>query len=181
MRIFKLPRHAKRRLRRDQCFLVATALVTVVAFFAALNWPRLEVRPEALRPAAALATKTAPAPGGASFQCDVAVVNDGDTLRCRDGVRIRLHAVAAREADETCAPGHPCPAATGASATALLNRLAAGKTLTCQPTGRSYKRVTAICRTADGEEINCAMVRSGTTLIWDRFNRQHPLCGAVDD
>ncbi len=127
------------------------------------------------RPAAALATTSATR--AAEFECEVTLVNDGDTLRCKDGMKVRLHAVAAREADETCSPGHPCPAASGASATTLLNRLVAGKTLTCEPIGQSYKRVTAICRTSDGEEINCAMVRSGTTLIWDRFDRQHPICG----
>jgi endonuclease YncB( thermonuclease family) len=148
------------------------ALVAVAAFFVVLNRPLSDIQRAAPHTAAALA----PAIGGDAFLCDVAFVNDGDTLRCKDGVKVRLHAVAAREADETCSPGHPCPAASGASATTLLNRLAAGKRLICEPTGRSYKRVTAICRTEDGEEINCAMVRSGTTLIWDRFDRQRPLC-----
>lgn len=174
MKIPKSPRRTKRRSRQDLSFLTAIALVVVVAFFATLSWPRLDVRPDAPRAAAALATT--PANGGASFDCDVAYVNDGDTLGCKDGVKVRLHAVAAREADETCSPGHPCPAASGASATALLNRLAAGKTLTCEPTGRSYNRVTAICRTSDGDEINCAMVRSGTTLIWEKFDRRTPIC-----
>ncbi len=171
-------RRVKRRPRRDRRFLVATGLIAAVAFFATLSWPRPDVRPQAPQPVAALAlaSPTTSATGAAAFLCEVAHVNDGDTLRCKDGVKVRLHAVAAREADETCSPGHPCPAASGASATAVLNRLAAGKTLTCEPTGRSYKRVTAICRTADGEEIKCAMVRSGTTLIWDRFDRQRPLC-----
>jgi endonuclease YncB( thermonuclease family) len=174
MRISRSPRPAKGRPRPDRRFQLATALVVVVAFFATLGWPRPDVRPEAAHPVAALATT--PATGGAAFECDVAYVNDGDTLGCTDGTKVRLHAVAAREADETCAPGHPCPSATGASATALLNRLATGKTLTCEPTGQSYKRVTAICRTADGEEINCAMVRSGTTLIWETFDRRTPIC-----
>jgi endonuclease YncB( thermonuclease family) len=149
-------------------------LIAVVAFLAILSWPLTDVSLQAARPV--VATTPTPTTRGPFFQCDVVHVNDGDTLRCKDGVKIRLHAVAAREADETCSPGHPCPAASGASATAVLNRLAAGKTLTCEPTGRSYKRITAICRTADGDEINCAMIRSGTTLIWDKFDRQHPLC-----
>ena len=57
-------------------------------------------------------------PSEAELSCDVAYVHDGDSLRCQDGARIRLHAVAARETDETCSPGHPCPAASGAAATA---------------------------------------------------------------
>ncbi|MNQ41129.1 hypothetical protein D3C85_547980 [compost metagenome] len=165
-------RHADPR-RRGWRTLALTTLLGAVAVLAALNWLMANATGPTSPPAAALP----PASPEGSFLCDVAYVNDGDTLRCKDGTKVRLHAVAAREADETCSPGHPCPTASGASATALLNRLAAGKRLTCEPTGRSYKRITAICRTGDGEEINCAMVRSRTTLIWDRFDRQRPLCG----
>ena len=153
---------------------MATALVAIVAFLATLSWPQPDAPPQAPSPAAALARM--PATSAALFECEVALVNDGDTLRCRDGVKVRLHAIAAREADETCSPGHPCPEASGASATALLSRLAADKTLTCEPTGRSYDRITAICRTPDGEEINCAMVRGGVTLIWEKFDRRTPIC-----
>jgi endonuclease YncB( thermonuclease family) len=106
----------------------------------------------------------------------VVFINDGDTLRCEDGTRIRLHAVSARERDGSCSPGHPCPSATAGAATAQLSRLAGGKTIRCEPTGHSYNRVTAICWTPEGEEINCAMVRSGVALLWDRFNRQMALC-----
>ena len=157
--------------RRGRRTLALTMLIGAAAL-AALNWSAADTAAPSSPPASARLS----APPESGFLCDVAYVNDGDTLGCKDGTKVRLHAVAAREADETCSPGHPCPAASGASATALLNRLAAGKTLTCEPTGRSYKRITAICRTSDGEEINCAMVRSGTTLVWDRFNRQRPLC-----
>lgn len=181
MRRFR-PSRPSRTRRRDRRFLGVTALVAVAAFVATLNWPQAEglLNPPAPSPSLPLRPATASpsmAPtAGAAFQCVVDHVNDGDTLRCRDGIRVRLHAVAAREADETCSPGHPCPAASGASATAALNRLAAGKILTCDPVGRSYKRITAICSTPEGEEINCAMIRSGTTLIWDKFDRRHPIC-----
>jgi len=158
-----------------------TALVAVAAFVATLNWPQAEglLNPPAPSPSLPFVCDGFAfngADAGAAFQCVVDHVNDGDTLRCRDGVRVRLHAVAAREADGTCSPGHPCPAASGASATAALNRLAAGKILTCDPVGRNYKRITAICSTPEGEEINCAMIRSGTTLIWEKFDRPHPIC-----
>lgn len=112
-----------------------------------------------------------------NFQCHVRSITDGDTLRCVDGTRIRLHAVAARESDETCSPGHPCPAASAASATAKLTELAAGQTLQCQATGTSYNRITAICRNQANVEINCAMVRSGTAVIWPKFDEQHHICG----
>ncbi|MFN3627287.1 MAG: thermonuclease family protein [Parvibaculum sp.] len=112
------------------------------------------------------------------FACQVAYVNDGDTLRCKDGTRIRLHAVAAREFDETCSPGHPCPTASAAAAKAELERLVTGSTISCRRVGRSYNRVTAICWTPRNVEVNCAMIRSGTTVVWERFNRQEPICAA---
>ncbi len=110
------------------------------------------------------------------FSCRVTSITDGDTLRCSDGVRIRLHAIAAREMDETCPTGHPCPDASGASAHAELQSLASGKSLSCSQTGQSYDRVTAICWTPENQEINCAMVRSGKAVVWDRFNREEPIC-----
>lgn len=110
------------------------------------------------------------------FTCNVSSITDGDTLRCSDGTRIRLHAVAARESDETCKVGHPCPSASGASATAKLTELASGQTLQCEQTGTSYGRLTAVCWNEANTEINCAMVQSGTTLIWPKFNEQRPIC-----
>lgn len=110
------------------------------------------------------------------FLCNVSRITDGDTLRCADGTRVRLHAVAARESDETCKPGHPCPSASAASATAMLSSLASGQTLQCEQTGTSYGRVTAVCWNQQNTEINCAMVNSGTTLVWPKFNQQRPIC-----
>lgn len=148
--------------------------VAVVAFCITYAWPRSAPRP-LVSPQVGAAAASAPSE---TFSCVVAYVNDGDTLRCQDGTRIRLHAVAARESDESCSPGHPCPAASAAAATRELRRLTSGRTIICEPTGRSGNRITAICSTPAGVEVNCAMVRSGTTLIWDRFNRERPLCRA---
>lgn len=110
------------------------------------------------------------------LSCRVASITDGDTLRCADGIRIRLHAVAARESDGTCSSGHPCPAASAQRARDTLRDLAAGQTLRCIKTGTSYNRVTAICDNEAGVEINCAMVQSGAALKWGRFDRQRPIC-----
>jgi len=113
---------------------------------------------------------------GDRFFCQVASVTDGDTLRCADGTRVRLHAVAARESDESCSPGHPCPSASGAAATVTLRELAGGQGLQCMRTGTSYNRVTAICSNEAGVEINCAMVQSGTAVIWARYNSRRSIC-----
>jgi len=126
---------------------------------------------------------TAPGPAeigavanGGTFACTVASVSDGDTLRCADGTRVRLSAIAARESDGSCRPGHPCPSATAAAAKAALERLALGQTLSCEANGSSYDRVTAWCRNAAGTQLNCAMVEGGYAARWKRFDPEGQLC-----
>lgn len=157
---------SSRRRKSDWEFYRCGGLLVVAVFVFFVLWP-------SKNPATALAVSSSRT---SSFQCKVASITDGDTLRCQDGARVRLHAVAARESDETCSPGHPCPSASAALATAKLSELAGGQTLQCQPTGTSYNRVTAICRNQSDVEINCAMVQSGTTLVWPRFNEQRAIC-----
>jgi len=114
----------------------------------------------------------------ADFRCRVERVTDGDTLRCADGTRVRLHAISARETNETCSEGHPCPTATAAASTAALRKLVQNKTLDCQTTGQSYNRITAICWTPNRTEVNCAMIESGNAALWPRFHRDTPICRA---
>lgn len=152
------------RKRSEARFIATVALVAVAAFGGTMLWPRSA---DLRSPQGATA--------GYDFACDVAHVNDGDTLRCQDGTRVRLHAIAARETDGSCSPGHPCPTASAETSTAALTRLA-GDRITCIRTGQSYARVTAICHNTSGVEINCAMVQSGAALVWDRFNRQRAIC-----
>lgn len=141
-----------------------TAGLCMAAFAAVFSWPSNPT------------TTEEPFQSYGGFECRVSSITDGDTLRCSGGTRIRLHAAAAREKDETCRPGHPCPMASGASATARLTELAAGQTLRCEQTGETYGRVAAICRNEANVEINCAMVESGTTLIWPKYDRQRRIC-----
>lgn len=182
----KVRRPAKRTAREAPwVFPAIVATLMAACFSTAFFWS--DLRPAFATATQRLTTKSLETafqlsrPGAAgsrrlSFTCEVSDVHDGDTLRCADGARVRLHAVAARELDGTCSPGHPCPAASAESARAALQQLAARQTIQCSPIGRSYGRVTAICRTNTGLEINCAMVRSGTTLVWERFNRQAQIC-----
>lgn len=122
-------------------------------------------------------------PTGNMFTCTAKKVHDGDgpiwcSERGADGkpIKIRLQAIAAREIDETCSPGHPCPNASGAAAQQALEKLALGQSLRCEATGTSYSRVTAWCWREDGVELNCAMVESGTALRWAKYDRQRRLC-----
>lgn len=173
-RLKTIPSNPKPMRRGRWSFWLLTGFVAVFSFYIALTWPgplRLLNANLGVENASSL-----PVRGG--LTCDVAYINDGDTLRCRDGTRIRLHAVAARESDESCAPGHPCPSASAAEATAVLTRLASGRTIHCERTGQSYNRITAICWTPEGVEINCELIRSGVAVVWDRYNRERPLCRA---
>ena len=168
-------KRSRRRSWRDLRFAGMTLLVAAAAFHLTLKWTA-PAPAASEKPGFSPSTGSTAQVGRGELVCEVAYITDGDTLRCQDGTRIRLHAVAARESDGSCSPGHPCPAASAASATAELRRLAAYKTLRCEATGRSYNRVTAICWAPSGLEINCAMVRSGTALIWEEFDRRSPLC-----
>lgn len=163
--VLRFSRWPRGRSKRSNAkFVGAVFLIAGVVLFATLMWPR----------SADLVSAQASGPAY-DFACDVAYVNDGDTLRCQDGTRVRLHAIAARETDGSCSPGHPCPTASASMSRAALTELA-GRRITCIQTGTSYERVTAICRNTSGVEINCAMVQTGAALIWDRFNRQEPIC-----
>lgn len=170
------PVRQKRRRAHPWRFAVVVFGVAAAAFLTVFYWP-LGDELQRLVPKLERMLDARPEPAAINrFACHVAYVNDGDTLRCVDGTRIRLHAVAARESNETCSPGHPCPTATAASATAELRRLAANRTISCERIGQSFNRVTAICWTPAQVEINCAMIRSGTTVVWERFNRQRGIC-----
>ena len=113
--------------------------------------------------------------GGERFTCTVASITDGDTFRCeqRDlrgrSIRVRLSGVAARESDGSCSLGHPCPNASADAATAELRGLALGWSLSCRKVGATYGRVAAFCKRADGVDLSCAMVASGTALKWQRY------------
>ena len=117
---------------------------------------------------------------------------DGDgPLWCKEGPRVRLAGVAAREMGETCLPHHPCPSASATSArdhlVDLVGRptgtspeghiLVEGAPLKCHSVGSAKgSRTGAWCETASGVDLNCAMVESGTTLKWDRYWGDHR-CG----
>jgi endonuclease YncB( thermonuclease family) len=57
-----------------------------------------------------VATAVAVLPSGKHFPCTPTHVWDGDgPIWCAEGPRVRLAGIAAREMDETCKSGHPCP------------------------------------------------------------------------
>lgn len=142
-----------------------TVLLCTLVFVLILRWPVAEAN--------AGASKV-----GSRFSCRVTGVHDGDgPIYCAGGPKIRLTAVAARETDGSCSPGHPCPKASAEAATRALDKLTRGQVLNCEKTGTSYSRVTAWCWRSDGVEINCALVRGGTAAYWPKYDRARRMCG----
>lgn len=128
-------------------------------------------------------------PKGKFFTCTPIAVWDGDgPIWCSEGPRIRLSGIAAREMDETCSAGHPCPTITGLKARDKLVRLLGGARgtrstghiivnappLKCMSKGNGVgSRTAAFCQRQDGVDLSCAMVAGGWALRWDRYWRGH--------
>lgn len=122
---------------------------------------------------------------GKTFTCTPIAVWDGDgPIWCSEGPRIRLSGIAAREMDETCSIGHPCPVTSGLKARNELARLLGGpkgilptghikvstRALKCISKGSGVgSRTAAFCQRQDGVDLSCAMVAGGWALRWERY------------
>lgn len=128
-------------------------------------------------------------PAGTAFTCTPVAVWDGDgPVWCAEGPKIRLAGIAAREIDETCKTGHPCPPGSGKAARDALVRLLGGSPgqlsaghirvaalpISCVSEGSAGgSRTAAWCRTRSGVDLSCAMVRSGLAVRRERYWRGH--------
>lgn len=129
-------------------------------------------------------------PAGQSFNCTPTHVWDGDgPVWCKEGPRVRLAGISARELDETCKQNHPCPKVSGEVArdalVSLLGRptgdvgrhghiLVEGPTMRClSDGGAGGSRTAAWCVSPKRGDINCAMVAGGWVLKWDRYWNRH--------
>jgi endonuclease YncB( thermonuclease family) len=126
---------------------------------------------------------------GTTFTCTPTAVWDGDgPVWCAEGPRVRLAGIAAREIDNTCRPGQPCPNVFGIAARDELVRLLGGprgrlehgrirvsaRPMQCVSNGHAGgSRTGAWCVTASGMDLNCAMIRSGAAVRWSRYWRGH--------
>ena len=117
----------------------------------------------------------------ALFMCTPIAVYDGDgPVHCREGQKLRIAGIAAREMDGSCRPGHPCPRSSAVDARAALVNLLGGPrgrwntghivvkypTMKCRNVGQSYDRVVASCTLRDGRDLGGAMLATRTVLPW---------------
>lgn len=111
------------------------------------------------------------------FQCRVASVHDGDTLRCADGTRIRLQGIDANELDGSC--HHACATLPADMARDHLRDLVMGRSVACRSTGTSYRRIVASCSVIgpDGRRIDlsCEQIATAGAVIWRRYDPHHHL------
>jgi endonuclease YncB( thermonuclease family) len=95
-----------------------------------------------------------------------------------------LSGIAARERDDSCRPGHPCPRAGGLAArdrlVELIGRktgvapsghvLVQGEPLRCRSEGSGKgTRTAAWCSNRQAGDLSRAMVASGHALKWDQY------------
>jgi endonuclease YncB( thermonuclease family) len=128
-------------------------------------------------------------PAGEVFTCTPTRVWDGDgPVWCKEGPRIRLAGIAAREIDDSCRSNQPCPSASGTQARdavvkllgALTGRspeghvLVNGPAMECISVGNGVgARTVAWCISPLAGDISCAMVKGGWALRWRSYWRNH--------
>jgi endonuclease YncB( thermonuclease family) len=133
-----------------------------------------------------VASSTPIVTAGEKFVCTAVAVWDGDgPILCREGPKLRLAGIAAREIDGSCRPGQPCPAASGTQARDALVGLLGGEkgrwsdghivvappAMRCLSAGSGKgERTAAWCLLADGRNLSCSMMATQTVLRWPRYD-----------
>jgi endonuclease YncB( thermonuclease family) len=136
-----------------------------------------------------VATAAPIVPAGQTFLCTPTHVWDGDgPIWCREGPRVRLAGVAAREMDGTCNRNQPCPQASAEAARDALvlligtptgigrhdHILVDGPTMQCKSDGSAGRnRTAAWCVSPKSGDVNCNIISGGWALRWDRYWRGH--------
>lgn len=100
-----------------------------------------------------------------------ASVIDGDTIEI-SGQRIRFDGIDAPESRQVCRTSSGEAYRCGrVSADALDRFLAQSRPTFCIPKGKSYDRIVAVCRRADGADLNAWMVRNGHAIDWPKYSK----------
>lgn len=107
----------------------------------------------------------------AGWAADVRVV-DGDTLEV-GGMKYRLHGIDAPESSQACVRKGGGSWACGKAAISAMEDLVAGKHVSCDDRGEDgYGRTIGVC-TADGADINAAMIEKGMAWAFVKYSRDY--------
>ena len=93
------------------------------------------------------------------FSCTVASITDGDTFKCTDGKKIRIHGIDAPEMDMQQGP----------ASQAALAEMIGGQVAMCEQNGTSYDRIVATCL-LDGQDIAAMMVQRAAARDCPRYS-----------
>ena len=96
-----------------------------------------------------------------------ATVIDGDTIEIR-GQRIRLSGMDAFETRQTCKDAAGKAYRCGRDAAFALDDFIGRRNVTCEPNGKSWNRVTAVC-SVDGDDLGGWMVSQGHAVDDGRY------------
>lgn len=98
---------------------------------------------------------------------------DGDTFRI-SGVKVRIHAIDAPEAEQQCKRADDTCYACGTESTEYMQDLIAGHRVTCTLTGkRSWDRMIGVC-TAGGQDLAVLMLKSGWAVASKKYLGEVP-------
>lgn len=124
-----------------------------------------------MRPFAAALVLLLPSLAAANPIVGRASVIDGDTIDIGK-VRIRLSGIDAPEHDQICTDQNDKRYLCGQeAATALDAWLARSRPVTCMPVGHDlYRRTVAVCRRADGADVNAWLVENGYAVDWPKYS-----------
>jgi len=117
----------------------------------------------------------------ASFSCRVVRVHDGDgPIWCANGIKVRTAGVQAPDFESatpcrTRKAKYVCDDREAEASRVIVERLVLGRTMTCLPVDRSYKRVVARCTLPDGRSLTCATIAAGAAWKWDAYWRRYKL------
>jgi len=120
-----------------------------------------------------VAALLSPPPAWAGEIAGRASVIDGDTIEIA-GTRIRLNGIDAPESAQICRDAGGRRYRCGALSAAFLDDfLSRSRPARCRQVDTDrYGRVVALCRRADGADVQSAMVTAGWALDWPRYSKK---------
>ena len=140
------------------------------------EWPSLRDTPShnlvSPTPAPNILSKQSSQPAAEKIVGKARVV-DGDTITINT-TQIRLEGIDAPESEQICLGANGSTWQCGKTATQHLSSLLKGLNVSCEKSGEDqYGRTLAVCKLADGTNINARMVSNGVALAFVRYSTRY--------